>query len=67
MTDESQTTGWQPIATAPKDGKPILMGSRDHDNWPSVYVGSWNDGWQEDAECRPVSPTWWMPIQELPQ
>lgn len=38
---------WQPIETAPKDGRPILAASTNHD---ACEVVCWQDG--EDSELR---------------
>lgn len=50
--------GWQPIATAPKDGENVLL-------WcggPEPVIGFWNrrDGWGDDF------PTHWMPLPAPP-
>jgi len=62
--------GWQPIATAPKDGDLLLLYSeRD-----GVRAGYWDDNamlWVSEASqyftaCR-TSPTHWMPLPSPPK
>lgn len=65
--NESLTTGWQPIETAPKDGRSILFASLTDDHvmvgesrWDSV-VGKWSWPWFSDTV-----PKYWMPLPTPP-
>ena len=61
--------GWQPMATAPKDGTPVLLW---WPYWANVrpLVGWWqnNGGWQSweasDEDAKP--PTHWRPLPSPP-
>lgn len=62
---------WQPIETAPKDGRDILLWPT---RWPrkKIDLGFWNDGsgsWSlsTDIEYSPQNPTHWMPLPEPPK
>ena len=58
---------WQPIATAPKDGKFIIV-TEESGTWPDVV--SWSDGdWKHyPSECpygaHPAA--FWLPLNVLP-
>lgn len=60
-------SGWQPIATAPRDGSRIIL---------SLYRGRSNvwvveDGWNVDddtwSDDPGLNPTHWMPLPEPPE
>ena len=55
---------WQPIATAPKDGR-ILIAQPEAHGW-SYYVAEWCEGlWEVECECYDLQncePTLWQPI-----
>lgn len=56
---------WQPIETAPRDGRPILAS----DIGPYAYVVEWfkaNKAWI-GADGMYWSPTHWMPLPEPPK
>ena len=60
---------WQPIETAPKDGRLILMITKNASDICGVYVAYWNDemDWfQFHKEGYVTNPTHWMPIPALP-
>jgi hypothetical protein len=53
--------GWQPIESAPKDGKLVVFWQREF----GLHVARWNDGFEEwhgtDWEhTSPIDPTHWM-------
>jgi hypothetical protein len=71
------THGWQPIETAPRDGREIILGSV----YGFTCAGFWSDtpnywsdyGWFEesdraacDATRKPFAPTHWQPLPEPP-
>lgn len=64
----SDSTGWQPISTAPTDGTRILA-------WPcysrGVHVVAWGGRrppcWRDDRGRVPVQPTHWMPLPPPPR
>jgi hypothetical protein len=65
---------WQPIETAPMNGKPVLLFARSiHATAPIRMVGWWiyGQGWQECAFApnHPVGviPTHWMPLPAIPE
>ncbi len=63
---------WQPIETAPKDGKPVLLIVKGY----QPVVGQWDDcaGWwysednqpPEDWDRLTYRPTHWMPLPAPP-
>lgn len=56
---------WQPIATAPKDGTPIVVRFRDDRHEPEVV--RWiNDHWRTSDTCALWPPDVWMPLMPLP-
>lgn len=66
---------WQPIETAPKDGKPILAFWPSMDDWDGVTNeyecrtwwsgGAWHTPFEfsDQHQC----PTHWMPLPEPPK
>ncbi|AYC99987.1 hypothetical protein [Neorhizobium sp. NCHU2750] len=59
--------GWQPIATAPTDGRDLIMTSTDWNG--DILVGSFAFGkWRENPSPEGCSftPTHWMPIPPMP-
>jgi len=76
---ETTCSGWQPIATAPKDGTTVLLfgpkglvegswecvdGGGHPENGPSVYW--WISPWTEFIDGPHDMPTHWMPFPALP-
>jgi hypothetical protein len=57
--------GWQPIATAPKDGLLVLLTGENH----VVLSGFYGDGrWQQDGTGHTVyGPQFWMPLPAPPE
>ncbi len=68
---------WQPIETAPKDGRVILLYGelsvstggavtpRKSSN--EVYIGHWHTRWQTGNFAIWENPTHWMPLPEPPE
>lgn len=74
--DPPMSGGWQPIATAPRDGQQILLAYSDfflsdHENRKPVVIGSWD----EDVWDIPFDDDWrldtdfshWMPLPAPPK
>ena len=63
----AQTTGWQPIETAPRDGTRILASDGQS---VEVIFNAHGDGWfnqsSEISMWRVFPPTHWMPLPEPP-
>lgn len=60
---------WQPIETAPKDGRLILIAKEDATNWHNVFVAYWDDETVEfkfHREGYVRNPTHWMPLPPPP-
>jgi hypothetical protein len=56
---------WQPIATAPKDRRPVLIVYRSWEGNPIVTAGNWDgQGWR--CGVGGVTPTHWMPLPDPP-
>ena len=59
---------WQPIETAPRDGKHILAYTHDDQIKEVWWQKDFLDGleyWQDDWDGEPM-PTHWMPLPEPP-
>lgn len=73
-----RTLGWQPIATAPKDGTTLILFSPDASEDFNVFLGHWGDDddfpdggawWPTTAEGGfPIDadPTHWQSLPEPP-
>lgn len=75
----ASVAGWQPIETAPKDGRPILAwcvhdnaqyaDAEHQDDWCGPVVARWTDfnhgGWTWHGHCGQF--THWMPLAAAPQ
>ena len=61
----SLPSGWQPIATAPKDGTQILLKGSNY-----IRTGYWAkriESWVIDMVSAPLTmPTLWMPLPPAP-
>jgi hypothetical protein len=69
MTFEAgQAPIWQSIATAPRDGTPVLLF---HPAWDMLQVGLHDGGtdlWQQPCgDLLPQTPTHWTMLPPLPQ
>ncbi len=67
-------SAWQPMETAPKDGTAILAvvdGEVEKVAWEIVGADGWQTGWwlahTDNEYYKPVEPTCWMPLPELPE
>ena len=59
-----KATEWQPIETAPKDGKTIIIIVE----YGYVYTGIFdNDGYCQDLAGAGLDPTHWMPLPQPPK
>jgi len=62
------TLTWQPIETAPGDGRRMLLaGTAEGFSW--LTIGSFDtarDAWVSDVNLRLREPTHWMPLPEPP-
>jgi len=62
---------WQPIETAPKDGRDMLLAGVHLLDGPRQFVGGWwqsEEDWaDEDARRINFRATHWMPLPEAPQ
>jgi hypothetical protein len=60
---------WQPIETAPKSSRNILMFGDGPAMWDCVYVGVWNKHcglWEGVPGYSVVHPSHWMPLPPSP-
>lgn len=64
---------WQPIETAPRDGRHLLL-FPNYENWPRPTVGRWADEYgglwymaEVGTLCGLWKPTHWMPLPEPPK
>ena len=54
---------WQPIETAPKDGRFILAWS----DYDCTFIGIFNGTWWIDDHDNICRPTHWMPLPAPPE
>lgn len=71
LTDAQAAHGWQPIATAPKDGSVIIGYDASRIYEPEEGIGSvefmrWRDGCWMDPATHSMKPTHWMPLPAPP-
>lgn len=62
MARDNNPAGWQPIATAPRDGTDVLV-SNGTAVWKSFYD---EDGWEPECVWGDVCPTHWQPLPAPP-
>lgn len=62
----TQTMKWQPIETAPKDGKIVLLSNKAGDH---MAIGFWNgDAWDDGDFLNDMgSFDYWMPLPLAPE
>jgi|ERR1700723_33065 len=73
-SQRASRAAWQPIETAPRDGKIVLLFGRDADgdNW-KMKTGSWNrfeNQWYWDGRTikgYDIQPSHWQPLPEPPE
>jgi len=56
---------WQPIETAPKDGKQYLF----HHSSGTMHTASWSENFEEwmiTGQCGSMNFTHWQPLPEPP-
>jgi hypothetical protein len=61
---------WQPIETAPKDGRLILARNATGDDWSGTFVAYWStvkNDWMYSIERVAPELTHWMPLPEPPK
>ena len=61
--------GWQPIETAPKDGRDVLICSLYDDSSYGIEIGYWNavrEEWRGDGPYAIDEATHWMPLPNPP-
>ena len=73
----TEPAGWQPIATAPKDGTKYLAYSKDRGYFvenqpPKFYAGEWDFNekrkqWRGHAHSDGRSATYWAPLPPAPK
>ena len=67
LRDQLASQGWQDIASAPKDGTPILCWSQ----FGRIVVAEWscraNGGWNWNDTEYTFRPTHWMPLPAQPK
>jgi hypothetical protein len=64
--EAAERAAWQPIESAPKDGTPVLLGSKRGDLWP-MRVRAWSklyDGWRGGGTS--CEATHWRPLPAPP-
>jgi hypothetical protein len=64
LINEARSGPWQPIETAPTDGRPLLLWS------PDIHpvTGRWcDDQWQTLTGFFAGDPTHWMPLPDTPE
>lgn len=59
---------WQPIESAPKDGRGILICKVPCDHWSGMFVAHWDEWgeWAFASDRFVRNPTHWMPLPPSP-
>ena len=60
---------WQPIETAPKDGRLVLIRTAAGDEWAGTFTAHWSrhsNGWFYSDHRTHPRPTHWMPLPPAP-
>lgn len=59
---------WQPIETAPRDGRAYLVVDEIVDMGHRAQIAFWSGAWlSTDGKKRTLNPTHWMPLPEPPR
>lgn len=58
---------WQPIETAPRDGRAYLVVDEIVDTAHRAQIAFWSGAWLSTEKERPLNPTHWMPLPEPPR
>jgi len=73
MTDDTPTSRWRPIETAPRDGTRVLLWANSHTtepHWEHAIGFWWADKWRvDDPQCGgtcAAEATHWQPLDEPP-
>ncbi len=66
MASSPETTGWQPIETAPKNHFPVLAWSVEYGRVVAFLDVTWTWWPCPATEPLPNPPTHWMPLPERP-
>ena len=67
MTELNSTTGWQPCATAPDDGRKVLACFKGQFEWVIFVAYATRKSHGGVYAPGHASPTHWMPLPEPPE
>ena len=62
--------GWQPIATAPRDGTEVLVYRKYDTGYELITVAHYfagKDNWEQGVGMYDIVPTHWQPLPDPPQ
>lgn len=66
LAQPTSDAGWQPIATAPKDGH-LLVSDGENSRWVATWASWWPEpGWCTVPGPYRIRPTHWMKLPEAP-
>jgi Lar family restriction alleviation protein len=74
LADKGEAEGWRPIATAPKDGHPLMLGIVRKGKLEEIHIGGYDFAINEDEEScwwslqadDEICPTHWRPLPAPP-